>query len=197
MTFCPVTVASSIGYKTIWYFRTDFKTIRTDARRAVVVYTGLNINCRRATRWPTKILDNARSVSTKCSTSIHVNMSQTEPEPTLWDELTSPVNFTLLLVIVYLIYKILRAKFEPEPEAAPPIQRLPKLRKDLTVQELKKYDGTQPDGRVLLAVNGVIFDVTRGKSFYGPGKWRLPLLASKPRITLQAECQSQFLMLCH
>lgn len=97
-------------------------------------------------------------------------MSQTEPEPTLWDELTSPVNFTLLLVIVYLIYKILRAKFEPEPEAAPPIQRLPKLRKDLTVQELKKYDGTQPDGRVLLAVNGVIFDVTRGKSFYGPGK---------------------------
>ncbi|XP_047989737.1 membrane-associated progesterone receptor component 1-like [Leguminivora glycinivorella] len=95
-------------------------------------------------------------------------MSQTEPEPTLWDELTSPVNFTLILVIAYLIYKIVRAKFEPEPVPVT-VQRLPKMRKDLTVQELRKYNGTQPDGRVLLAVNGVIFDVTRGKSFYGPG----------------------------
>lgn len=31
------------------------------------------------------------------------------------------------------------------------------------------YDGTQPDGRVLVAVNGNVFDVTRGKKFYGPG----------------------------
>ncbi|XP_072942197.1 membrane-associated progesterone receptor component 2-like isoform X3 [Epargyreus clarus] len=39
----------------------------------------------------------------------------------------------------------------------------------MTVAELRQYDGTQPDGRVLVAVNGWIFDVTRGRRFYGPG----------------------------
>ncbi|XP_037870920.1 membrane-associated progesterone receptor component 1 [Bombyx mori] len=88
---------------------------------------------------------------------------------TVWDELTSPLNLVLIGVIVYLIYKIIKSNFESEANVPPPPPPLPKLRKDLTVAELKKYDGTQPDGRVLLAVNGIIFDVTRGKRFYGPG----------------------------
>lgn len=96
-------------------------------------------------------------------------MSETEHTVTFWDELTSPLNLVLVGVIVYLIYKIIQSKFESEVVAAPPPPPLPKLRKDLTVAELKKYDGTQSDGRVLLAVNSVIFDVTRGKRFYGPG----------------------------
>uniref|UniRef100_A0A3B3X422 Membrane-associated progesterone receptor component 1 n=1 Tax=Poecilia mexicana TaxID=48701 RepID=A0A3B3X422_9TELE len=33
--------------------------------------------------------------------------------------------------------------------------------------ELKPYDGVQ-DPRILMAVNGKVFDVTRGKKFYGP-----------------------------
>lgn len=86
-----------------------------------------------------------------------------------WDELTSPLNIVLIGVILYLVYKIIKSNFETVDVPAPP-PRLPKIRKDLTVAELKKYDGTQADGRVLLAVNGVIFDVTRGKRFYGPGK---------------------------
>ncbi|KAI5643605.1 cytochrome b5-like heme/Steroid binding domain-containing protein [Phthorimaea operculella] len=64
---------------------------------------------------------------------------------------------------------IIRSKFEGDVEIPPPPPRLPKIRKDLTTAELSKYDGTQPDGRVLLAVLGTIFDVTRGKRFYGPG----------------------------
>jgi hypothetical protein len=48
-------------------------------------------------------------------------------------------------------------------------RELPKLKKDFTVQELKAFDGNQEDGRVLVAVNGNVFDVTRGKRFYGPG----------------------------
>ncbi|XP_053600251.1 membrane-associated progesterone receptor component 1-like [Plodia interpunctella] len=87
----------------------------------------------------------------------------------LWDELTSPINLVLLAFIVYLIYKIIQSNFESNAPVAPPAPPLPKIRKDLTVSELKQYDGTQADGRVLLAVNGVIFDVTRGKRFYGPG----------------------------
>lgn len=88
-----------------------------------------------------------------------------------WDELTSPLNICLIAVIVYLLYKIIKSNFESDVDVPPPPPQLPKIRKDLTVAELKKYDGTQADGRVLLAVNGVIFDVTKGKRFYGPGKW--------------------------
>lgn len=95
---------------------------------------------------------------------------QTATASSYWDELTSPLNLCLVAVIVYLLYKIIKSNFESEVELPPPPPQLPKIRKDLTVAELKKYDGTQPDGRVLLAVNGVIFDVTKGKRFYGPGK---------------------------
>ncbi|KAF1658707.1 UNVERIFIED_CONTAM: Protein vem-1, partial [Eudyptes robustus] len=38
----------------------------------------------------------------------------------------------------------------------------------MTLEELRPYDGVQ-DERVLLAVCGNIYDVTRGKDFYGPG----------------------------
>lgn len=49
-------------------------------------------------------------------------------------------------------------------------RELPKLKKDFTVQELKAFNGNQEDGRVLVAVNGNVYDVTKGKRFYGPGK---------------------------
>nr|AXY94857.1 membrane-associated progesterone receptor component 1-like protein [Galleria mellonella] len=95
-------------------------------------------------------------------------MSDAE-QATLWAELTSPINLVLVAFIVYLIYKIIQSKFESDIEVPPPPPALPKIRKDFTVAELKEYDGTRPDGRVLLAVNTVIFDVTKGKRFYGPG----------------------------
>lgn len=41
--------------------------------------------------------------------------------------------------------------------------------KNYTPKELQAYDGTQGDGRVLMAVNGSVYDVTRGRNFYGPG----------------------------
>lgn len=47
---------------------------------------------------------------------------------------------------------------------------LPKLRRDFTVEELQPFDGNGEDGRVLVAVNGTVYDVTKGKRFYGPGK---------------------------
>lgn len=97
-------------------------------------------------------------------------MSTETPEATLWDEVTSPLNLLLILLIVYLIYKILKSKFEGDVELPPAPPPIKKMRRDLTVADLKQFDGTQADGRVLLAVNGVIFDVTRGKRFYGPGK---------------------------
>jgi len=48
---------------------------------------------------------------------------------------------------------------------------LPKMKKrDFTIQELREFDGTKGDGRILVAINGKVFDVTKGKHFYGPGK---------------------------
>ncbi|XP_076352412.1 membrane-associated progesterone receptor component 2-like [Tachypleus tridentatus] len=39
----------------------------------------------------------------------------------------------------------------------------------MTLAELKHYNGMGPDNRICIAVNGKIFDVTKGKRFYGPG----------------------------
>lgn len=80
----------------------------------------------------------------------------------------SPLNLGLVFLIALLVYKIYKNR-HTVPEHAPPEPKLPKLRRDFTVEELKKYDGTQEDGRVLVAVNGNIYDVTKGKRFYGPG----------------------------
>ena len=39
----------------------------------------------------------------------------------------------------------------------------------MTLMQLRKYDGNGEDGRVCVAVCGKIYDVTKGKRFYGPG----------------------------
>ncbi|XP_076176448.1 membrane steroid binding protein [Ptiloglossa arizonensis] len=79
----------------------------------------------------------------------------------------SPINLILVGVIALLVYKIVKSKVDKSVEGV--IKRLPKLQRDFTVQELKTYDGTGPDGRILVAVNGSVYDCTRGFKFYGPG----------------------------
>ncbi|XP_028321720.1 membrane-associated progesterone receptor component 1 [Gouania willdenowi] len=79
---------------------------------------------------------------------------------------TSPLNLTLLSLCLFLLYKIFRG--DRPPELSDEDKPLPKLkRRDFTLAELKPYDGLQ-DPRILMAVNGKVFDVTRGKKFYGP-----------------------------
>ncbi|XP_017036856.1 membrane-associated progesterone receptor component 1 [Drosophila kikkawai] len=85
--------------------------------------------------------------------------------------LYSPMNLALLGIICFLVYKIVRDRTEVPSVGAPKPSEpeLPKIRRDFTVKELRQYDGNQPDGRVLVAVNGSIYDVSKGKRFYGPG----------------------------
>lgn len=79
----------------------------------------------------------------------------------------NPINLVLVSVISILVYKIVKMKRKvPVRE----LKILPKLRRDFTVQELKQYNGTGPDGRILVAVNGNIYDCTRAAHFYGPGR---------------------------
>lgn len=87
---------------------------------------------------------------------------------------TSPLNLTLLSLCLFLIYKIFRGDRPLRvPEAE---ERLPKMKKrDFTIAELKPYDGVQ-NPRILMAVKGKVYDVTRGKNFYGPGNVHLDVI---------------------
>lgn len=82
----------------------------------------------------------------------------------------SPLNVVLTSVCVYLIYKIF---FSRQHSRSAQVKREPELppmkKRDMTPEEIRKYDGTGEDGRVLVAVNGKVFDVTKGRNFYGPG----------------------------
>ena len=84
--------------------------------------------------------------------------------------LSSPVQILLLLIIVFIIRKLVQSKFRKPP---PPLREKllePMKKRDFTTQELLEYDGLKQK-RVLLAVNFKVFDVTRGKDFYGPGEF--------------------------
>lgn len=104
----------------------------------------------------------------------HQETVETVTETGLFDEIyseivNSPLNIFLIAVIAFLIYKIFTSSQAPSKSSPVPKEpELPKLRKDFTAAEMKSFDGNQPDGRVLVAVNGNVFDVTRGKKFYGP-----------------------------
>lgn len=80
------------------------------------------------------------------------------------------LNGSLIAVITFLLMKIFMKRNEPE-ENDEQDTVLPKMKKrDFTIQELREFDGTKGDGRILIAVNAKVFDVTKGKHFYGPGK---------------------------
>jgi len=82
--------------------------------------------------------------------------------------LSSPINLALLGLCAFLLYKIVKSRRQ---EVSKPVQpELPPMKKkDFTLQQLKEFDGRGKDGRILIAVNGIVFDVTRGRKFYGPG----------------------------
>uniref|UniRef100_A0A7N1A0U8 Cytochrome b5 heme-binding domain-containing protein n=1 Tax=Kalanchoe fedtschenkoi TaxID=63787 RepID=A0A7N1A0U8_KALFE len=55
--------------------------------------------------------------------------------------------------------------FEPEMEPLPPPVQLG----EVTKEELKAYDGTDPKRPLLMAIKGQIYDVSQSRMFYGPG----------------------------
>lgn len=108
--------------------------------------------------------------------------------------INSPLNIALVCVITILVYKIFKSRqrvpveYRIEPE-------LPKMKKrDFTIEDLKKYDGTGDDGRILVAVNGKVFDVTKGKKFYGPGKCTIKknLVVTEKLVHLLKESETKF-----
>ncbi|EPQ32226.1 uncharacterized protein PFL1_00423 [Pseudozyma flocculosa PF-1] len=119
--------------------------------------------------------------------------------PSTWERLTTtaeplftnPLNLVLLSILIYIALPLLlpssptSAKWTPtiaqaRSHATAPSDRysyLPPRHPDTvewkryTPRTLALYDGTDSSAspRILLAINGKVFDVTSGKNFYGPG----------------------------
>lgn len=87
----------------------------------------------------------------------------------LSDLVENPVNLALLGICGYLLYRVFKGRRQDDAPYVPEESLPPLTKRDMTVEEIREYDGKQPDGRILMAVNGKVFDVTRGKKFYGPG----------------------------
>ena len=52
----------------------------------------------------------------------------------------------------------------------PPAALLPEAEeRDYSLEELAAFDGSDPSKPLLIAVRGHVYDVTRGRDFYGPG----------------------------
>ncbi|CCL98494.1 uncharacterized protein FIBRA_00492 [Fibroporia radiculosa] len=92
-------------------------------------------------------------------------------------ELGTPINTALLLYILYSVQRILFPS-NAVPETAPnefktSYSWIPKthpptlLFKTYTPKTLEPFNG-QDGKRILLGINGVVYDVTAGRNFYGP-----------------------------
>ena len=97
----------------------------------------------------------------------------------------TPVNTALLVYILYSVQRIIfpstskptttpnefKAGYSWMPKSHPPTV----LFKTYTPKTLVPFDGND-GGRILLAINGVVFDVTAGRNFYGPSQCPSSLL---------------------
>jgi membrane-associated progesterone receptor component len=87
----------------------------------------------------------------------------------------SPATFFTAVAVAAALYHVVsdlfasppppRQREEPEAEPLPPPVQLG----EITEEELKQYDGSDPKKPLLMAIKGQIYDVTQSRSFYGPG----------------------------
>lgn len=70
-----------------------------------------------------------------------------------------------LLAVIFLAYKIY-PRFYPKTQ---PVEIQPDELGYFSVEELKKYDGSNPDLPIYMGYEGNVYDVTPGKSFYEKG----------------------------
>ena len=92
-------------------------------------------------------------------------------------DLGTPINTGIFLYILYSVSRIVfpstskpksiphefKAGYSWMPKSHPPTV----LFKIYTPKTLEPFNGNN-GGRILLAINGIVFDVTAGRNFYGP-----------------------------
>ncbi|ESO12778.1 hypothetical protein HELRODRAFT_145643, partial [Helobdella robusta] len=75
-----------------------------------------------------------------------------------------PLNAFLLGICLVLLYKIFKAKRQHSQSTQ---NELPPMKKrDFTLEQLREENNK--NGRILVAVNGKVFDVTKNHKQYGP-----------------------------
>ena len=93
-------------------------------------------------------------------------------------DLGAPINTALLIYILYSVQRILfpstttsatiphefKSSYSWMPKAHPPTV----LFTTYTPRTLEPFNG-KDGGRILLAINGIVYDVSTGRNFYGPG----------------------------
>ncbi|KAK4404670.1 Membrane steroid-binding protein 2 [Sesamum angolense] len=102
----------------------------------------------------------------------------------LWETLTesinhytglSPAAFFTILALMFVTYKVVCGMFVAAGDYAAVKRtnefalREPVQMGDVTEEELRAYDGSDPNKPLLMAIKGQIYDVSRSRMFYGPG----------------------------
>ncbi|KAI8821413.1 cytochrome b5 [Fimicolochytrium jonesii] len=80
-------------------------------------------------------------------------------------ELLTPLNCGLAIVFLFFLKNLTTSNARSPPPYVPPE---PIVLKDFTPKDLLAFDGTN-NSKIYMGVGGKVYDVTRGKDFYGPG----------------------------
>ncbi|PON64692.1 Cytochrome b5-like heme/steroid binding domain containing protein [Parasponia andersonii] len=87
----------------------------------------------------------------------------------------SPATFFTVVALLWAIYYVVSGLFGSSdnyerPRSFEEVQPLPPVQiGEVTEEELKQYDGSDDQKPLLMAIKGQIYDVSRGRMFYGPG----------------------------
>ncbi|GFP82111.1 membrane steroid-binding protein 2 [Phtheirospermum japonicum] len=87
----------------------------------------------------------------------------------------SPAAFFTIVALMFVTYKVVCGMFVAADDYAAVkrtnefVLREPVQMGDVTDDELRAYDGSDPDKPLLMAIKGQIYDVSRSRMFYGPG----------------------------
>ncbi|CAL9207145.1 unnamed protein product [Musa hybrid cultivar] len=86
----------------------------------------------------------------------------------------SPATFFTLLAVAVALYHTVAGFLAPPPPPPPRSREVEPLAPpvqlgEVTEEELRAYDGSDPKKPLLMAIKGQIYDVTQSRMFYGPG----------------------------
>ncbi|MCL7044167.1 hypothetical protein MKW94_018856 [Papaver nudicaule] len=90
----------------------------------------------------------------------------------------SPATFFTVVALALAFYYVVSGLFGSNPAPQPRHREIeedveplppPVQLGEITEEELKVYDGTDPKKPLLMAIKGQIYDVSQSRMFYGPG----------------------------
>ncbi|KAF8672459.1 hypothetical protein HU200_049671 [Digitaria exilis] len=89
----------------------------------------------------------------------------------------SPATFFTAVAVAAALYHVVSGLFAPPPPPPPRPREEPEAEPlpppvqmgEVSEEELRKYDGSDPKKPLLMAIKGQIYDVTQSRMFYGPG----------------------------